>query len=204
MVALRRTDPPINRRKAQGFTLLELCIVIILMAIMTTFTAPRLFMITEINLRTSTRRLAETLRLISSKATNTSRPYSIQYDLDKHKYCFAAAAFDAGTGQWVARISDGPDPKNSPAAAVTPSKCFPLKDGVFFKDIEPLTESGQEQQNGRLSTWYSPRGITDPLLIHLGDKQGRFYTLILSRYGGKVVVRQGRWSYKDYIQELLE
>ncbi len=186
-----------------GFTLLELCIVIILLAIMTTFTVPRTFMITEINLRTSTRKLAETLRLISSKATNTSRPYSIKYDLDKHKYCFAAASFDAGTGQWVAQITDGSNKKSSSAPAAQ-TKCIPLKDGVFFKDIEPLAESGQEQQKGHLSTWYSPRGITDPLLIHLGDKQGRFYTLILSRYGGKVEIRSGRWSYNDYIKELLE
>ena len=160
-------------------------------------------MITEINLRTSTRKLAETLRLISSKATNASRPYSIQYDLDKHKYCFTAAAFDPGTGQWVARITDGSEPQNSTDIS-TQTTCIPLNDGVFFKDIEPLTESGQEQQSGRLSTWYSPRGITDPLLIHLGDKQGRFYTLILSRYGGRVEIRQGRWSYKEYIEKLLE
>ncbi len=202
-MGLHRTARPTNRKEARGFTLLELCIVIILLAIMTTFTVPRLFMITEINLRTSTRKLAETLRLISSKATNSSRPYSIVYDLDKHKYCFAAATFDAGAGQWIAQITDGTGPKNITDAA-TQSTCVPLKEGVFFKDIEPLTESGQEQQKGQLSTWYSPRGITDPLLIHLGDKQGRFYTLILSRYGGKVEVRQGRLAYKDYIQELLE
>ena len=42
------------------------------------------------------------------------------------------------------------------------------------------------------------------MMIRLGDKQGRFYTLILSRYGGGVEVRKGRWEFKDYYEDLFE
>jgi hypothetical protein len=160
-------------------------------------------MITEINLRTTTRRLAETLQLISSTATNTARPYVIQYDMDKGKYCYTAAQFDAGTGRWVAQFADESiEVVETDTLATT--KCFELKDGVYFREIEPLRQEDEKQEKGKLSHWVSPRGITDPLMIRLGDKQGRFYTLILSRYGGAVEVRKGRWEYKEYYEDLFE
>jgi hypothetical protein len=184
-------------------TLIELGIVMLLMALLAAFSVPRLFMITEINLRTATRRLAETLQLISSKATNTARPYVIQYDMDKGKYCYTAAQFDAGTGRWVARFADESIEVVQTDTLATTS-CFELKDGVYFREIEPLRGGEEKQEKGKLSHWISPRGITDPLMIRLGDKQGRFYTLILSRYGGAVDLRKGRWEYKQYYDDLFE
>lgn len=193
----------IERRSTQGLTLIELGIVMLLMAILASFSIPRLFMITEVNLRTATRRLAETLQLTSAMATNTSRPYVVQYDMDKGRYCTTAAQLDPATGRWVARFSDesvelvGGD-------ALSKAKCFSLKDGVFFREIEPLRGTEEKQEKGKLSHWYSPRGITDPMMIRLGDKQGRFYTLILNRYGGGVEVRKGRWEFKEYYEDLFE
>lgn len=205
---IRGSDRPeartrIERGSAQGLTLIELGIVLLLMAILTSFSIPRLFMITEINLRTATRRLAETLQLTSAMATNTSRPYVVQYDMDKGRYCTTAAQFDPGTGRWIAQFTDesievvGGD-------TLTETKCFTLKDGVFFREIEPLRGAEEKQEKGRLSHWYSPRGITDPMMIRLGDKQGRFYTLILSRYGGGVELRKGKWEFKEYYEDLFE
>ena len=200
-----RTDrrPPIGRGVAPGLTLIELGIVMLLMAILASFSIPRLFMVTEINLRTATRHLAETLQLLSSMATNTSRPYVVQYDMDKGKYCYTAARFDAGTGRWVARFEDE-SIEVVETDTLSTTKCFELKDGVYFREIEPLRGTEEKQEKGKLSHWYSPRGITDPLLIRLGDKQGRFYTLILSRYGGGVEIREGRLEYKQYYEDLLE
>ncbi len=187
----------------RGLTLIELGIVMLLMAILASFSIPRLFMITEVNLRTSARRLAETLQLTSAMATNTSRPHVVRYDLDKGKYCTTAARFDAATGRWVARFTDesveivGED-------ALSKEKCFGLKDGVYFREIESFRQDEEKQEKGSLSHWYSPRGITDPLMIRLGDKQGRFYTLILSRYGGRVEVREGRWEIEEYYEDLFK
>jgi len=182
-------------RNATGFTLLELCIVIILMAILASFTVPRFYMITEVNLRTSTRRLAQTLRLVSTMATSKARPYLVKLD--------SAGTYDPVLGRNIFHINEEATTQigGNPA---TKTKCFQLKDGVYFKDIEPLTESGQLQEKGEMNYAYSPRGITEPMLIRLGDKKGRFYTLILSRYGGSVELRPGRIEYKDYIKELLE
>ena len=175
----------------------------LLMALMASFSVPRLFMVTEINLRTSARRLAETLQLTAAMATNTSRPYVVQYDLDKGTYCTTAALFDSGTGGWVAQFTDE-SAENMDTDPLAKTKCFSLKDGVYFREIEPLWGTAEKQEKGKLSHWYSPRGVTDPMMIRLGDKQGRFYTLILDRYGGGVDIREGNWEFKDYYKDLFE
>ena len=199
----RKRKAAAREGSSRGLTLIELGIVMLLMAILASFSIPRLFMITEINLRTATRRLAETLQLVSSMATNTSRPYVVQYDMDKSRYCYTAARFDAATGRWIAQFADESiETVDTDILATT--KCFELKDGVYFRELEPLLGAEKKQEKGKLSTWYSPRGMTDPLMIRLGDKQGRFYTLIVSRYGGDVEIREGRLEYKDYYEDLFE
>lgn len=207
-LGIRRSDRTkkkvrIETASTQGLTLIELGIVLLLMALLASFSVPRLFMVTEINLRTTTRRLAETLQLISSLATNTSRPYVIEYDMDKGKYCYTAARFDAATGRWVAQFADE-SIEVVETDTLAQTKCFELKDGVYFREIEPIRGTEPKLEKGKLTHWYSPRGITDPLIIRLGDKQGRFYTLILSRYGGGVDIREGRWEFKDYYEDLFK
>ncbi len=193
----------IERATEQGLTLIELGIVMLLMAILASFSIPRLMMITEVNLRTSARRLAETLQLTSTMATNTSRPHVVEYDLDKGRYCTTAAQFDSATGRWVAQFEDE-SVETVGQDALTKAKCFALKDGVYIREIETFRQDEEKQEKGKLSHWYSPRGITDPMMIRLGDKQGRFYTLILSRYGGGVDIRQGRWELRQYYEDLFE
>ncbi len=192
-----------GKGSAKGLTLIELGIVMLLMAILASFAVPRLLMVTEINLRTSARRLAETLQLTSAMATNTSRPYVVQYDLDKGTYCTTAARFDAASGRWIAQFTDE-SIEVVETDTLSKTRCFTLKDGVYFRQIEPLRGAGEKQEKGKLSHWYSPRGITDPMMIWLGDKQGRFYTLILSRYGGGVEIRKGKWEFKEYYEDLFE
>jgi len=103
----------------------------LLMAILASFAVPRLLMVTEINLRTSARRLAETLQLTSAMATNTSRPYVVQYDLDKGTYCTTAARFDAGSGRWIAQFIDESIETVEPDT-LSKTRCLTLKDGVYY------------------------------------------------------------------------
>ena len=192
----RKVTFPGTGAPSAGITLIELTIVIVLMAILASFAVPRFFMITEINLRTATRTLAETLREVSALATNLSKPFVVQYDLDKGKYCYQLAAFDTATGKWVVRITDE-EVEQIGEAPYAGTKWYTLKDGVFFKDIETLSGTEKKVEKGVLDQWFQPRGIIDPLVIHLGDRKGRSYTVILNRYGSNVDLRKGRWEYKD-------
>jgi type II secretory pathway pseudopilin PulG len=205
---MSRAGDPLNGapgagRSESGITLIELSIFLVLMAILYSFAVPRIAMVTEMNLRTSARQIAETLLELSAQATARAAPYAVVYDLDKRRYCYKQASFDTATGKWTVLFTDeeteevGGDPQLK-------QRCFDLEEGVYFKDIEPLLRTEKTIEKGRVDQWFSPRGITDPLVIHLGDQKGRFYTLFLGRYGGKVDVRQGLLEYKEYLQEMLE
>jgi hypothetical protein len=174
-----------------------------LLAILAAFSVPRFFMITEINLRTSARNLAETLLQVSAMATNFSVPYVLQVDLDAHKHCFKQADYTATTGAWSVLFPDDPGAEvlADPHAR---TRCTSLKEGVYFKEVHTLLGTERTYEKGRLTAWFSPRGVADPLMVVLGDRKGRFYTLFVQRYGGRIDIRSGRWEYKDYLREILE
>ena len=113
------------------------------------------------------------------------------------------ALFDTATGRYIVRFTDEDidDISGNPYAK---TKCFTLKDGVYFKALKTLTGTEKTYEKGLFPQWYLPRGITDPLVIHLGDQKGRFYTLFLNRYAGRMDIRKGRWEYNDYLKELVE
>lgn len=173
------------------------------MAVLASFAVPRFFMITQINLRTSARNLAETLLEVSAMATNFSTPFVVQYDMDKQRYCYKQAVFDTTTGVWTVLFADDTTEELTVDAHAR-TRCFSLKDGVYFKEIQTLMGTEQTLEKGKLTAWFSPRGVADPLVILLGDRKGRFYTLFVQRYGGRADLRSGRWSYTDYLKEILE
>ncbi|MEW6441484.1 MAG: prepilin-type N-terminal cleavage/methylation domain-containing protein [bacterium] len=202
----RLTGPVLSHRRrpypaVRGLTLIELTMVLLVMAVIASFSVPRLMMITEVNLRTSARNLTETLGLLSSLAITHSRPYGILYDLDKQRYCYVPAREDPETGGWHLVFADEKDETVSDPLVAT--RCFPLKDGVYFKDIETPEAAEAKQEKGRLTHSFSPRGIAESLVIHLGDKKGRYYSIFLQRYGGRVELREGTWSYKQYVEDML-
>jgi prepilin-type N-terminal cleavage/methylation domain-containing protein len=192
-----RPNPP------RGITLIELTFVLLLMGVLASFAVPRFFMITEVNLKTSARNLAETLLEVSAMATNYSTPFVIQYDMDKQKYCFKQAQFDLATGAWTVLFPDDSAQEITPDPQAK-TRCFSLKDGVYFKEIQPLLGPEKKYEKGKLPEWFSPRGVADPLMILLGDQKGRFFTLFVQRFGGQAELRPGRLEYKDYLREILE
>ena len=194
----------LGHSSSRGLTLIELSIFMIMMAILYSFVAPRIAMVTDINLRTTARQLAETVLDISAQATARSVPYAVVYDLDKQRYCYRQASFDTATGKWVVLFTNDEEQEVIGGDPHQREHCCELDEGVYFKDIEPLLKSEKKFEKGQVDQWFSPRGISDPTVIHLGDQKGRFYTLLISRYGGKVEVRPGFLEYEDYLRETLE
>lgn len=191
------------RTSQNGLTLIELSIVLLVMAILAAITFPRIAVLTDINLRTSARRLAETLGLLSSLAISHARPFGVLYDLDEHRYCWSGAREDPDTGEWAVVFSE--DEKTEVLGdPLATTRCQALKEGVFFRDIESPEARERVQEKGRLTHVFSPRGTAESLVIHLADRKGRSYSVFLHRYGGRVEVRQGKVSYKEYVQEILD
>ena len=69
-----------------GFTLLELLVVLVIVSVMAAFVGPRLAgSMSNMNLKTASKRIAASLRYARSQAISESRTYAALFDLDKNR-----------------------------------------------------------------------------------------------------------------------
>ncbi len=187
-------------------TLIELTILLLILGIVYSLAMPKLYILTDVNLRTSARRLAQTLRVVQSNAIAHASQYVLRFDIEKGLY-----GYQRGTeyvpGRWgfVLREMQLPSERKAKDVkgrdqATFEERTFRLGEGVFFKDIyDPIT--GKTYEKGEVRTEYSPRGIATPALIHIGDTKSRFYTIAVERYGGRVILRRGNLTYEELYTE---
>lgn len=190
---------------ARGLTLIELTILLLILGILYSLAMPKLYILTDVNLRTSARRLAETLRVVQSNAIAHASQYVVRFDIEKGTYGYQQGT-EYAPGRWVFLLKnmDGTGEKSSREEELrspTPvEKTFRLEKGVFFQDIyDPV--SGEKHDKGEIRTEFSPRGIATPALIHIGDSKSRYYTIAIERYGGRVILRKGNLTYEDLLSE---
>jgi prepilin-type N-terminal cleavage/methylation domain-containing protein len=71
---------------ARGFTLIEVALVLLILAILLSFVAPRLLVMTEVRRDASARRLAAILGYLHDEASLRGRQYRLTIDLDRSSY----------------------------------------------------------------------------------------------------------------------
>ena len=125
----------------------------------------------------------------------------MRFDIEKGTYAYEQGT-EVAPGRWHFFLNDmdKPDKATEEKSAALQKTTFHLSDGVFFQDISDLARDDKHDK-GEVRTEFSSRGITTPMLIHLGDNKSRFYTVLVDRYGGKVTLRKGNLSYTDFLTE---
>jgi type II secretion system protein H len=186
---------PRTRASQKGLTLIELTIVLLIVAILYTFASPKIRILTEVNLRTSARRLTETIRVVQSSSITHASQYLMRFNIDAGTYAFQRGD-EIAPGRWQFLIEEK-DKAAEGATSAPRETTFKLPAGVFFQDISDIARQ-QRYDKGEVRTEFSPGGLTNPMLIHLGDNKSRFYTLLVDRYGGRVTLRKGNLSYPDF------
>ena len=153
---IRKNNCPIN--KILGFTLLEVMIVVIIIAIIVSVSTPR-FMntLTTIRLSNSTQDIAQFMRLLREKAFTEGVNYELKIDFAK-RYCYAQKmsgkkGVDFGDKYFIAdNINISSSKKNIifyPDGSIDKVKIFIFKDtGSFGDDIN--TALGKDLEIGRI------------------------------------------------------
>jgi general secretion pathway protein H len=168
------------RHLPHGFTLLELSIVLLILAIAASFVIPRLRNADSAALTSSAARLATTARYLYEEAAFRRRPMRLNLDLDKHTY-------------WVTVLKDDPDdpefvPDDSALARPTA-----LPASVAFVDVV-LPALGVVRE-GLVFAQFFPEGYADPLVVHLTNNRHEFATLALEPLTGRTRVAD---AYVDF------
>lgn len=164
-----------------GFTLLEVTLVLLILAVMIAFAIPRLRDPSTQELQSHVRRLATTYRFLRNEAVLNGRVYVLNYDLDQQRYWITSEDTpDSPTG------GDANDELGLFARPVT------LPNTVAFSDI--VFQGVGKLAQGQMFTRFFPDGYVEPAVVHM-DNGREAFTLTVLPFTGQVSIYDG---YRDF------
>ena len=150
-------------RCSRGFTLLELMIVMVIIAVMTSFAIPSLrTSLYSDQLKTTARRVIGLVSEASQEAIRTQTVHLLSFDLEQNRIWLTASK----TGKLD-------DDKESNQKLTVP-------ESVRIVDIE--SDHGGKRSGGTTEIRFSKQGYVDKTLIHLRSDDGRDLTIMLSPF----------------------
>ena len=157
-------------RHQAGFTLLEIVIVVMILGLVVGLVIPRLPDMTGTRIQKAARGVAATLQLARVRAVSLRRYYRIDVNIDDN---MISVAYFGPEGTYV-----DDDTLRSYRTGNTD-----------ITDMVTLTEGKVVEGAGRIHI--SPKGFTEPSLIHLRDTRGRDYTVLSTLTSGRVRILEG-------------
>jgi len=165
-----------SRRRDAGFTLLEIMITIMIIAVVVTITMPRLRDPGKAEMQAQAHRLQLTFRLLRSEAVLNGVAYRLNYDLDRERY-------------WVTPDEGGTDLVDFARNFGSLGRGTEVREPVEIMDVDLPTLAGKVIQ-GQIFTVFYPDGTVDPTIIHIGDGK-RANTLYLNPMNNRLVLVNG-------------
>jgi len=180
----------------QGFTLIEMIVVVAIIALMSVFFLPNLSSYFQLNLNSATRTMASTIKETFNQTALTSRVFRLAYDLKKNEYWVEGGPGTilldtSNTREKADRLKKlstkiGVTVESSPFSmdkSVTRKKVA-LPNGVTFEDI--ITEHDKDPiKDGLVYTHFFPQGVTEQAIIHLQDQANHHLSLVISPLIGR-------------------
>lgn len=164
-----------DTRKAAGFTLLELLLVIVVLGVTAALILPRLSSFGTGDLKWTSRRFAGLIQHLAQESSKTKKIYRLYYNLENGAYWVAALKEDG-------EFAEVTDPFI--ARRVLPRE-------ISFEDV--VTPQQGKVDHGEAFTQFFPIGV-EKSWIHL--KQGsRKWTLVINPLTGRVKV------FDEYIDQ---
>ena len=161
-----------EKKWRKGFTLAELVVVLVLMAIIFSITLPR---VTDIGkserIKTTARRLAGMAQEAYSQAAVHSQPWFLVLDLKEQRgYLAESPPDEENEGDRVGRY-------------------FRPERGIKIQDVTHPTQG--QITTGRATFVFWPQGMSEPGTIHLISDSGDKMTVFLRPYLGKTEIKEG-------------
>ena len=158
------------QRPEEGFTLLEILIVVAVLTLFVGLAVPRLPDMAGTRIHQNARKISLILQLARSRAVTLRRYYRVDMDLETNG---VSVSYYGPEGTYI------PDDEVRQVS---------LKDGIIA-DVVNSSEGKVLEGTGWIRI--SPRGYIEPSLIHIKDEQEREMTITPSPVSGRVRIREG-------------
>jgi prepilin-type N-terminal cleavage/methylation domain-containing protein len=159
-------------RREQGFTLIELTVVIVIIGLTMALTMPRFrSSLLSDHLKASTRRVAILITNLSKEAVREHKDYLLYFDLSGNRY-------------WT----ENPG-MTEEGRLLAKENAINLPEDVQILDI---WKKGDEKRiTGEIPIMITKKGYIQPATIHLGSDSDRVFTLYLKTFSGKAEILEG-------------
>lgn len=181
-----------TRATSDGFTLIELTLVVLIVGILLSIVAPRLSILGGERLDAAARRIAVLISYLHDEAALRGRIYKLSFDLDTGSYRvevqapFAARAAPAGAGlDQDARSGD-----TAPEFAVRwdpYARSGTLPQGVT---LESIATADAVRTSGTTEIYFLPEDALENVTIRLAGQSGRVLELGVDGITGRVDISE--------------
>lgn len=160
-----------SNRRARGFTLIELVVVLVILSAIALLVFPRLPAADARALVDSAGEIAAAIRFLDDRGSAEGTPYRLRLDIGANR---------------VEALKGAP-PSAAPADPSFNGNL--LRDGIVIQDI--LTGRGEKLTEGEVSMLFGPGGLQEFVAIHLKNSREQVYTIMAVPRNGKVMVEEG-------------
>lgn len=159
--------------KSNGFTLIELMVVIVVLGVMMTLIIPQLGNIGDANLKRSARHLTGMIRFLRDEAQAKKEVYRLRFDIKDGKYW---------AEEFVITSKDTAEYKRMQVAMAGEGS---LAGQTTFKDVQV----GSHPDDPYI--FFTPDGWVEPAFIQLRNGDDKVFTLIVKPLTGDTELREG-------------
>jgi len=180
----------------QGFTLLELVIVMLIMGFVLAFAGPRVGKgLLGLTIKTTTNKIAGALRYARSQAVNGGCPYHVVFDAEKQRLIVLRARQHlAASDDMLLPAADAAaehEPEGPDRTAAADIKTYDLPEGILFGKIEIDDAGGDEAQMDHIyQMTFFPDGTAQQAEVALTDSDERVYHIYVDFITGAVSVAE--------------
>ena len=159
-------------RQERGFSLIELTVVVVIIALTMAITMPRFrASLLSDHLKASTRRVAMLITSLSKEAVRENKDYLLYFDLSENRYWTENPGLTE-EGRLIAR-----------------EQAVNLPEDVRLLDI--MKKGDEIRTAGEISIMITKKGYLQPAIIHMGSDQGKVFTIYLKTFAGKAEILAG-------------
>lgn len=175
-ITVNMTSEPLSGLKQNGFSLIELLVVIVIMAVTVMFVVPKLGANTRMNLNAASRKLAGTIIYVRNEVIFMKRDLKLKYSFEDNTYSINE----------LTKMTEGFAGEEYEEKDI---RTFPLPEGVSFMDVS--TTYGGKLNFGDAYTHFYTSGMVERTFIHLTNDKDDVKTLEVNVLTGEVDLHDG-------------